>query len=125
MAISQTRTALAHSISYPLTLGFDLPHGIACSFTLPELLKYNAGADDGRLKRLAVILGYDNALGMADALKELLLSLGVPYFLSACELKEERALALTHEMLTPGRADNNLRPASLDEVCTIVKGAFQ
>lgn len=125
MAISQTRTALAHSISYPLTLGFDLPHGIACSFTLPELLKYNAVVDDGRLKQLAMVLGYDNALRMADALKELLLSLGIPYFLSACELKEARALALTHEMLTPGRADNNLRPASVDEVFTIVKSAFQ
>jgi alcohol dehydrogenase class IV len=62
---------------------------------------------------------------LADALKELLLSLGVPTSLSACELKEEQALALTHEMFTPGRADNNLRPASVDEVHAIVRDAFQ
>ena len=124
MAISQTRTALAHSISYPLTLGFDLPHGIACSFTLPELLKYNAEADDGRLKRLAVALGYEDALELADALKRLLRSLGVSRFLSRCELKEEQALALTHEMFTPGRAVNNLRPASVEDVHAIVRNAF-
>src|SRR5690606_27681337 len=41
IAISQTRTALAHSISYPLTTHFDLPHGIACSFSLPALLEFN------------------------------------------------------------------------------------
>ena len=38
MAISQTRTALAHSISYPLTSHYGVPHGLACSFTLPRLI---------------------------------------------------------------------------------------
>jgi alcohol dehydrogenase len=41
MAISHTRTALAHAISYPLTLEFDIPHGLACSFTLPKLVERN------------------------------------------------------------------------------------
>lgn len=41
LAISQTRTAIAHSISYPLTSRFGVPHGLACSFTLPELLNRN------------------------------------------------------------------------------------
>ncbi|MFW8566873.1 phosphonoacetaldehyde reductase [Orrella sp. 11846] len=39
LAISQTRTALAHSISYPVTSHFGVPHGLACSFTLPVLLE--------------------------------------------------------------------------------------
>jgi phosphonate metabolism-associated iron-containing alcohol dehydrogenase len=34
LAFSNTKTALAHSISYEMTLRFGLPHGIACSFTL-------------------------------------------------------------------------------------------
>lgn len=38
LAISSTRTALAHSISYPLTAELGVPHGIACSLTLPQLL---------------------------------------------------------------------------------------
>ncbi len=125
IAISQTRTALAHSVSYPLTLRFGLPHGIACSFTLPELLRYNAEADDGRLKRLALCLGHDNTPELADRINHLLLGLDVPNFLAAYGLKEEQALALTHEMFTPGRADNNLRRASVDDVHAIVRGAFQ
>lgn len=125
IAISQTRTALAHSVSYPLTLKFGLPHGIACSFTLPELLRYNAEADDGRLKRLALCLGHDDTPGLADAVNNLLCSLDVPGFLVAYGLEEEQALALTHEMFTPGRADNNLRPASVDDVHAIVRGAFR
>lgn len=41
LAISQTRTAIAHSISYPLTSHYNIPHGLACSFTLPYLIKEN------------------------------------------------------------------------------------
>lgn len=39
LAISHTRTALAHSISYPLTLHYQVPHGLACSFTLPGIIE--------------------------------------------------------------------------------------
>ena len=41
MAISSTKTAIAHSISYPLTAQFGIPHGLACSFTLDALLRMN------------------------------------------------------------------------------------
>lgn len=40
MAISQTRTAIAHSISYPVTIHYGVPHGLACSFTLPGLIHW-------------------------------------------------------------------------------------
>lgn len=39
LAISVTRTAIAHAISYPLTSHYAVPHGLACSFTLPALLE--------------------------------------------------------------------------------------
>jgi len=39
LAISQTRTAIAHSISYPLTIHFNVPHGLACSFSLPNIIR--------------------------------------------------------------------------------------
>ncbi|MGA0570306.1 iron-containing alcohol dehydrogenase PsrA [Variovorax sp. VNK109] len=48
MAFSNTRTALAHSISYEMTLHHGLPHGIACSFTLPMVLSRALGHDVGR-----------------------------------------------------------------------------
>lgn len=41
LAIAETKTAIAHAISYPLTMEFNIPHGLACSFTLPELLRLN------------------------------------------------------------------------------------
>lgn len=39
LAFSNTQTALAHALSYPMTMKLEIPHGIACSITLPVLLK--------------------------------------------------------------------------------------
>ena len=41
MAFSQTKTAAAHSLSYPLTLFHNIPHGYACSLTLGAMFGYN------------------------------------------------------------------------------------
>jgi len=59
MAFSNTKTALAHSISYEMTLRFGLPHGIACSFTLPMVLERARGRDAGRDAVLAAVFGGD------------------------------------------------------------------
>jgi phosphonate metabolism-associated iron-containing alcohol dehydrogenase len=76
LAFSNTRTAIAHSISYPLTLHYGVAHGIACSFTLPMVLR--SVSDVGGLTRtgLAGIFGPDIARA-ADGLERFLHDLGV------------------------------------------------
>jgi phosphonate metabolism-associated iron-containing alcohol dehydrogenase len=54
-AFSNTKTALAHSISYDMTLRHGLPHGLACSFTLPMVWRMAAGADAARDAVLAKV----------------------------------------------------------------------
>jgi alcohol dehydrogenase len=116
LAISQTRTALAHSISYPLTTRFNLPHGIACSFTLPALAKFNAQADDGRLRDLARATGYNGIVEFSDGLRILFERIGVSGLFKKYVLEMGVVRSLVDEMITPGRADNNLRSASTKEV---------
>ena len=53
LAMGTTQTALAHSISYPFTARCGIPHGIACSFTLAEVARFNLGADPVRLSAIA------------------------------------------------------------------------
>lgn len=57
LAFSNTRTALAHNISYPLTLERRLAHGIACSFCLPAVMTAALGADPACDAALAEIFG--------------------------------------------------------------------
>jgi len=59
MAFSNTKTALAHSISYEMTLRYGLPHGIACSFTLPLVLGLAWGKRPDRDAVLQRLFGKD------------------------------------------------------------------
>lgn len=108
LCIAQTRTAMAHAISYPLTAHHGTPHGIACSFTLPDLWNYNCTVDDGRMEQFSSGLGYTKDtfgkellrfLNALDFRKEFIKTINSP----------EQVMTLSQEMYTPGRADNNLR----------------
>ncbi len=120
LAISQSRTALAHAISYPLTSNFNLPHGLACSFTLPALLAFNAASDDGRLADLARSLGYPGATELAQGLSDLYERLGVGPYVARYLPDRSSVLALSSTMFAPGRAENNLRSASEEQVRKII-----
>lgn len=76
LAFSNTKTALAHSLSYYLTLHHGTVHGIACSFSLPAIMRSVAGRDASCDAALARIFGDDLAKG-ADALEAFLKNLGV------------------------------------------------
>ncbi len=76
LAFSNTKTALAHSISYEMTLHHGLPHGIACSFTLPLVLGLAWGHDAARDRTLQRVFGSDLPKAQAQ-LREFLHSLEV------------------------------------------------
>tara|TARA_B100000676_G_C18076557_1_gene848051 strand:- start:2015 stop:3199 length:1185 start_codon:yes stop_codon:yes gene_type:complete len=59
LAMGTTQTALAHSISYPFTARCGIPHGIACSFTLAEVARFNLATSAERLRPIAEGLGCD------------------------------------------------------------------
>lgn len=124
LAISQTRTALAHSISYPLTAKFNLPHGIACSFTLPALMKFNGEVDDGRLRDLARAVGHADVEAFSDDLSRRFAGLEVAKLFRRHVPSSEAAMALAPQMITPGRADNNLRPVSVEDVADLLAAAL-
>jgi len=121
LAISQTRTALCHSISYPITARFGVPHGMACGFVLPAVLRFNAVADDGRLQELALDLGFTSAATLADGLESWLKEMGIPALLTRHGVTPDKLISLVPEMITPGRADNNLRRAEGDDVAEILR----
>ncbi len=125
VAIANTRTALAHSISYPLTTYFNIPHGLACSFTLPAILSFNSATDDGRLLKLSQQLGFIDSNTLAHHLLYLLKRIGIPELMSLYLPREkELILSLSSKMLTPSRSGNNLRTPTFDDVRQILLNSF-
>jgi phosphonate metabolism-associated iron-containing alcohol dehydrogenase len=105
LAFSNTKTALAHSISYDMTLRHGLPHGIACSFTLPIVLARALGADAGRDAVLARI--FDGALADAPArLTAFLESLGVSTRFESYGVSEGQAAGMIEAALDGVRGRN-------------------
>ena len=121
LAISNTRTALAHSMSYPITARLGVPHGLACALVLPAVLEFNLEADDGRLDDLAHRSGLAGSDELLGAVIDLYRYLDVARALGRYLGGLEPLSALAPEMLTPARADNNLRPADEDAVCAILR----
>lgn len=109
LAISHTRTALCHSISYPLTAHFGVPHGLACAFTMPAVCTLNIAADDGRFSQVAqALFNQSRPELVTQALKNLNKQLKVTEIIKTYISSLEQLLQLQKEMFTPGRADNNL-----------------
>ena len=105
LAFSNTKTALAHSISYDMTLQHGLPHGIACSFTLPLVLARAIGADAGRDAVLARI--FDGALADAPArLTAFLEALGVSTRFETYGVSEAQAAGMIEAALDGVRGRN-------------------
>ena len=76
LAFSNTKTAIAHNLSYPITLRWGVQHGIACSFTLPTVLRSVVGMGGFHEAALKQIFGNDLSQG-ADDLTGFLRDLGV------------------------------------------------
>lgn len=120
LAISHTRTALCHSISYPLTSHFGIPHGLACAFTMTEVLKFNISSDDGRFESLKNVLScnvveYFENLDTSFKIKERI-KLYIPSFISLSSIFQE--------MNNLSRSNNNLKDVELEDIKTIVTNSW-
>lgn len=109
LAMGTTQTALAHSISYPFTAHFNVPHGLACSFTLAEVARYNLVAEASRLAPIATGLGC-RIDEIPVLLEDWFRKLGVGEAI-ASYISPQVVDGLGDSLITRSRAANNLREA--------------
>jgi alcohol dehydrogenase len=120
LCISATRTALAHSMSYPITAALGVPHGLACGFVLPALLKYNMFEEDGRFKQLAFMIGYDCIEEVGKRMDRVYELIGINRLMKKYQMTEENLLNLAPKMLTPERSENNLRSVNFEDIQSLI-----
>jgi len=128
LAISQTRTSLCHSISYPLTAHFGVPHGLACAFTMPAVLRHNLKADDGRFGRLAKVFSNhfdDKSETLIQRFDTLNQQLNVAEQVRKMIGSLDKLIELRDQMYTLGRVDNVLSSINLISLENILCDAYR
>jgi phosphonate metabolism-associated iron-containing alcohol dehydrogenase len=105
LAFSNTKTAIAHNISYPITLKWGIQHGIACSFTLPTVLQSVIGTGGFREASLKEIFGQDLDKG-ADDLTAFLGQLGVSHRFADHKIPAESFRSIIDEAFAGERGKN-------------------
>lgn len=123
MAFSNTRTTACHSISYPLTMHYNIPHGAAVSMLLAPVLKMNAESIDG-IEALLDALGVKDADMLKERIESILKQSGQPVSLKEWGVKENDLDMLAKQGITKGRADNNPIEITEEKVKSILESIY-
>ena len=125
MAISYTRTAAAHAISYPLTLNYQIPHGRAVANLLPHVLAANlASLSEEQADLLCSCFAVNTRGGLVDACSEFLKQTGIIQPLSDFGVKQSDIAGLARESNTPSRLGNNIQKLSDVDIERVITAAL-
>lgn len=123
LAFSNTKTAAAHSMSYPLTIHYGVPHGVASSITLVSLLEINASSISNVLEKIYIAV---NLVGLQDLIKKIksIPANIVSYRLKDWCIKKDDINWLVDQSFTKGRMDNNIVELTKNDVHYILKSLY-
>ena len=110
LAISISRTAISHSISYPLTSHLSIPHGLAVGFTLAAIYESLNGEE---LKFV------EDQFSMAEVVLQLK-NIDLLHHIHR-HANTAQILNLVDEMSTSDRAKNFIRPINRELIISILK----
>lgn len=120
LSFSNTKTAAAHSISYPLTIKYGIPHGIACSLPLLPLLHINR---DAIKKEVILIIKKLKMSGLSE-LEERIKRIPdgmLKFNLKSWGVTQSDIDDLAEQSFTKDRMDNNIQHLSISDVRIILK----
>ena len=118
-AFSNTKTTACHSISYPLTLRYGIPHGVAVSMLLPSLLCINKGEIEEK-EILLEAYGAKTFEEAGERVDRILEKAGIDHKLSDWNVKKGELDELAGNCFTKGRMENNPVDLSKQDVVKIL-----
>ena len=122
LAFSNTKTAAAHSISYPLTIYYGMPHGIASSISLLPLLEINKKFIQELLNKICEHnkLTYEQLI---EKIRQIPKGI-IPYTLNEWGIRKNQLNKLVKASFTKGRMDNNIKDLSKHDVRKILASIY-
>lgn len=123
LSFSNTKTALAHAISYPLTSVFGLPHGLACSLPLIQIIKYIGDNFPQRTQIISSAMACSNdAKTVVEKLETFFNDIGVSPGLTNYGIRKEEILELFPEYYRDtGRTVNFIAETSKDDIIGLIR----
>lgn len=123
MAFSNTKTTACHSLSYPLTMHYHIPHGIAVSMLLTAVMRKNEDYIDHK-EDLFAAFGVSDIAELDRELREIFALAGIRYRLRDWNVKKEELPMLAGQSATKGRIDNNPRTLDKDDILEILESIY-
>ena len=120
LAISQTRTSICHSISYPLTLKYGIEHGMACSFSILEVFKYNSAFIKDDLESIKLDLKLDPYIVLESIIKQH----GVNAYLAKSLPNKSIFSGSIEDFVTAGRYENNIKTCNRNDLIKIITASY-
>ena len=94
-------------MSYPLTIHYNIPHGIASSITLVPLLQINASSILDSLDKICSNLKLSSTVELSEKIKDIPSEI-ISYRLRDWGVKQKDLSWLVNKSFTKGRMDNNI-----------------
>jgi len=123
-AISSAQTTAPHSISYPLTVFFDVPHGIAVSLTLTAFMRWNEKEVPNKLALISRALDSDDVDGAVRRVEAIAKKIGLPRRLRELGLSKSDIEVILEHGFRPDRIRNNPRKVTMDEMKIILESVY-
>jgi alcohol dehydrogenase len=124
ICISQTKTSICHSISYPLTTNFEIPHGLACAFTMCAIINFINKKNINFFDKLANNLKFNSGKILEIKVKKLFYNLKIKEKNKYYIKNKKKLFSLKKYMQTPGRSDNFIYPVNENFLDLILKKSY-
>lgn len=108
LAFSNTKTTAVHAVSYPMTLHYGIPHGVACSLLLPSFCDYNPGYEY-----------------FSDNVRDLSRDIKLPTTLRAAGIPKDGIDIIVDEGFHPDRVGNNPRPLTRSDLRKMLENIYE
>ncbi len=123
MSFAWARLGNVHAMSHPVSAYFNVPHGVANSILLPNVMEFNALADHGRYEVIYNYIkeGTEPAIDftpdmLVDELRHLNAQLGIPSGLAAAGVTADKIPAMADDAIKSGNIPANPRATTVKDL---------
>lgn len=123
MSFAWARLGNVHAMSHPVSAYFNVPHGVANSILLPNVMEFNALADHGRYEVIYNYIkeGNEPAIDftpdmLVEELRHLNEQLGIPSGLAAAGVTADKIPAMANDAIKSGNIPANPRATTVKDL---------